>query len=322
MSRSGSGRIPPIIMGVLMLAMSVAGAWGVGRPGATGPRAPWLIFGAIAVVIIVAGARERFLSPESRAKRLRVGRLAMGRPVAPALAYRAPPLGARASAREVYASALPTLPLRLLPETPGRMLRYSLRIQDRGVGWILLVFGVIWNAITLIGGGAAIASGKTVTILFMVPFVLAGVVVTWFALHKILGRRKLGSIEIDAEPAFAGAPLEIFVSQPGPATINRFEATLRCQERATYRVGTSSRTEAHTVFEQSLVDEGPFVIPRGLPWQRRTTVTLPDGPPSFKSESNEIAWTILVKADIDQWPDYEESFELRVVPRVTKESGA
>lgn len=313
-----------MMIGVIILGMSGLGLWSqLTRRGQSNDSiGPWVLFAVIGVVIVIAAARERFLSPESRAKRIGVGRLAIGRPVAPALAYRAPPRDTRVTARAAYAPALTTLPLRLLPETPGKVLAYSLRIEDRAAGWMLLGFTVVWNAMTLVMTGATIASGKTLPVLFMVPFVLAGVALAWGSIHKILGRRKLGAIEVSAEPAFAGESLEIFVSQPGAATINRLQATLRCQERATYKVGTSSRTESHTAFEQSIFDEGPFVIPRGIPWKRRATLTLPEGPHSFKSDNNEIAWTILVKADIDNWPDYEESFELRVLPRVTKDGGA
>lgn len=318
MSGSDRGSLSTIIGGTVFLGLSLLGGWNEFTHGGS-PFGPWLIFAAFGLAIAGSGLWKRLLSPESRARRLGVGPLAIGRPVAPALAYRAPPGAHSLSAREAYALALPTLPLRRIPEIAGRTLARALRVEDRGAGWFLLFFSFFWNAMTFAGVAAGLASDKLGILLFMVPFVLAGVVVTVLALHKLLGQRKVASVELSAEPAFAGDEVELFVSQPGPAAINRFKATLRCMERATYKVGTATRTETHTVFEEPIFEEGPFTVARSLPWERRATMRLPSRPHSFKSDNNEIVWTVRFEADIDRWPDYDESFEVRVLPRVAAE---
>jgi len=146
---------------------------------------------------------------------------------------------------------------------------------------------------------------------------LIGIAFAVASLSKLLGRAKLARVEIGAEPVYASDELEVFVEQPGPATINRITATLKCEERATYTVGTDTKMETNVVYQQELFEEGMVVVARGKPWSQRVRVTMPNGPCSFNATKNEVVWVITLDADIASWPDYKESFEFRVVPRVT-----
>jgi hypothetical protein len=286
-----------------------------GKTGVSGPWPLWVVFGAIGIWILVSPLRS-LRSPEARAKRLARVPLPMGRPVAPALAYRAPATRERTTAREAYAPALSTLPLRLLPLRAGKVLPYALRIQEGAGAWILLGFTILWNLCTFPFFVHTIAEGSLGGAAFASLFVLAGVVLVVASVHTLLGRRKLARVEIDAEPVFASDDLEVLVEQRGPVVINRITATLRCEERATYTVGTDTKTDKHVLHTLPVFEEEMITVARARPWSRRVRVRIPEGPCSFKSDKNEVAWLLVLAADIASWPDYEEAFELRVVPRV------
>ena len=57
-------------------------------------------------------------------------------------------------------------------------------------------------------------------------------------------------IEISDHPLAPGAQYDLFLSQAGRVTMNSFEVLLACDEKATFRQGTDTRTEARRVYEE------------------------------------------------------------------------
>ena len=69
-----------------------------------------------------------------------------------------------------------------------------------------------------------------------------------------------------------------------------------CEEAATYRQGTNTRTETRQVFRQELFRREDFEIEAGCPSRRSSTSTVPAGAMhSFKADHNEINWTLVVE---------------------------
>ena len=98
--------------------------------------------------------------------------------------------------------------------------------------------------------------------------------------------------------------------------MNSLKVFLRCEESATYRQGTNTRSETCCVCSKELFRRDNFEIHRGLPLEERCDVEIPAGAMhSFKSSNNEVNWKIVVAGDVDRWPDFARGFPVVVYPR-------
>lgn len=274
-----------------------------------------LIFGGVGVYQIVLALRGR-RSRESASAPLGPGAtLAELRPQGP-MDYRH---AARRTTRaaQMYAPVLASAPLPRPKTSPGRSLPIALGITRPKGEIVLLLVSLAWTTgavipfvgllVTRAWGGAA----------FVALFVLVGLALLISTARKVLSRIKLPAVEISEEPVFLGDELHVHVEQRGPARIGRLRVDLVCTERASYTVGTTTRTEEHQAFHHELLDESGRTLGFGERWPHDLRVVLPTTVPhSFTSQNNVIAWTVHVRAEIAGWPDYDEHFELRALPRV------
>ena len=195
------------------------------------------------------------------------------------------------------------------------MLGSALGLQEKTLRGPI-AFALFWNVFVWPFFLGAIGSGSIFVTLFSLIFVGVGVYLGFSVTRRWLSRRKLGRVEIDAEPAYLGSELRIHVEQGGPARINRFRVNLVCREEVKYTVGTDTRTENHDVIDQLLLEDVAFRIGFREQKSQELSAELPaGGPPSFASEHNTVAWSIRVRAEIDGWPDYDELFAFRALPR-------
>jgi hypothetical protein len=318
MARLGSwaGVVGRILFSIPFIAAGLFGFVSSVRDGRPSGGVFGLVFAGVGAALAVQAIRS-LQSPESRANRAAATGLASTREVVAVAPYRQAAGGKLPSARELYGVALPTLPVPVLPFRKGRVLRYGLGIDPSSAPWALLAFFLVWNGITVPVFVGTIAAGKLGTAVFTSVFVIVGVVLGVMVFRQLLGRRKLALVEISSEPAFAGEEIELYVEQRGPLYLNRIEGKLRCEERVRYTVGTTTKTESNVVYEEELFDEIAVAISRAEPWSRSITRALPRHLHSFHAPKNELVWSVALKADIANWPDYEESFVFRVVPAVT-----
>lgn len=287
--------------------------------GASGlfPLAFGLVFAGVGVWQIVKALRET-RSVEELAARERPQAL----PVSDVLPLAPRPTGYRVSARggptarEVYAPVLDSAPLPKLAARPGRVFGASLGLAQKSMK-VELVMAVLWNGLSWPMFLGAVATGAIFPSLFMLVFVAIG---AWLALRVIgrfLGRRKLAVVEVDAEPAWLGDELRVYVEQSGPANIISYRVNVICREEAKYTVGTDTRTETSDVFDASLVEEFAIRLGFGERWTRQLAVALPaTAPASFAASNNRVDWLVRVQAEIDGWPDYDELFQFRALPRL------
>jgi hypothetical protein len=123
--------------------------------------------------------------------------------------------------------------------------------------------------------------------------------------------------EISDHPLWPGRAYQVFVSQSGNLQVNSLRVLLVCEEAATYRQGTSNRTETKRVFEQELFRNEAFEIHKGLPYELRCDVRVPaDAMHSFEASHNNVHWKLLVQGDVAGWPDYERDYPIIVMPAV------
>ena len=91
--------------------------------------------------------------------------------------------------------------------------------------------------------------------------------------------------------------------------------SLVCEESATYRQGTNTRTETQEVCRQELFSREQFPIESGLPFETEIALDVPEwAMHSFKADHNEINWSLLVEDDVARWPNHKRSFLVIVRP--------
>lgn len=284
------------------------------RSGRLGGVIPGALFTAAAGWMFVRAIRAR-RSSESRS--LGGVSATIADVVAPVvLDYRTAAAPSRTAA-QIYAPLLLTAPLPRIRTKPGLVLARMLPPPSVANVFGLLFAAVFWNLVTLPFVVVAILERSFGLAAFVSIFVAVGIFLAVFAAKGILARAKLARVELSEEPVFVGDEVTIHVEQRGKAQVNRFEVDLVCRETVTFTVGTDTRSEDHDVFAQSLVDAGPVALARGERWPHQVTVRLPSNlPGTFRSARNAIRWLVRVRADIAGWPDYDELYELRVLPKV------
>ena len=183
-----------------------------------------------------------------------------------------------------------------------------------GCGYLLLC-GRICNGVFIatLSGMLRESSPPIRSLLFMIPFVLVGIGVTVGVVYFFLGMfnpRPELTLTPGTVPLGGTAELSWFF-QGNTARISKLTITLRGDEKATYRRGTSTSTDT-SIFEKVVLVEttAPVEIREG-----RVQFTIPEfTAPSFDAPNNKIVWQVAVHGDIRRWPDVSRDFPVTVVP--------
>jgi hypothetical protein len=156
-------------------------------------------------------------------------------------------------------------------------------------------------------------------VLFLVPFVLIGLGLIAGVFYSMLGLfNPRPTLIVNSQALPLGSELQLRWTVAGRVgSINRFTISLTGVEKATYQRGTTTHTDKETFAEILLVESfEEFEIAEG-----ETTVTIPaDTMHSFDAARNKIEWSLVVKGDIQLWPDMSASFPITVLPLPVKES--
>jgi hypothetical protein len=227
----------------------------------------------------------------------------------------------------------PTVPADAnLTNSPGTTLAYRLPIAT-AAGWKLFAAAaacLLWNALVavfVVMAVRGIARGEPdwVLIASVIPFAAAGIALVVYLAREILATTGVGPtrLEISDHPLAPGQPYEIFLSQAGRMTIRSLEVWLACDERATYRQGTDTRTESRRVYCERCFVRQDFQIQQGLPFESRCRLRVPEGAMhSFQADHNEISWKLIVKGNVEGWPEYEREFQIVVNPETNGHAAA
>ena len=189
------------------------------------------------------------------------------------------------------------------------------RTQSRWVGVIvMIVFAGFWNG--LVGSFLFSKAGQNADwfeTLFMIPFVLIGLLLVLILLYTILALFS-PKIEIALSTGAVSPGESVDVAWEVIGKANKFK-TLKIEVRgvqtAIYRRGTDTYTENETfelvpILQTDQADEMKF---------GSVAVAIPDNTMhTFKSKHNHVKWEVRVHGDIPWWPNVKESFEFRVRP--------
>jgi hypothetical protein len=122
-------------------------------------------------------------------------------------------------------------------------------------------------------------------------------------------------VEISDHPLRPGEECRLFVSQAGRLKMNSLEVLLVCEEAATYRQGTDTRTETREVCRQEVFRREGFEVRHGMPFEAECELVVPAGAMhSFKADHNEVNWRLVVRGNAAGWPDYKRAFPVIIHP--------
>lgn len=190
----------------------------------------------------------------------------------------------------------------------------------RGTLIFLVLFALIWNGATW-GFILGVGVGDSCTLLFMVPFVLAGIGVVVAAIHQLLALFN---------------PRAVLVLTPGTLRLGdsfqldyRFEGRfdritalkiiLEGREEATYTRGTKRTTDKQAFREIELLQTDARVhIERGTIRARMPEDTMH----SLLAGDSRIAWRLVVRGTIERWPDVDDEFPVSVLPARLQQGSA
>jgi hypothetical protein len=219
-----------------------------------------------------------------------------------------------------------------ITNSPGTHLKYRLPI-NASQGWRLFAATLtclFWNAIVVLFAVIAIRNHLRGEPdwwldLFVLPFLAAGGFLIYFFIRELLIATGVGptTLEISDHPLMPGRSYDLYFSQTGHLTMNRFEISLECEESATYRQGTDARTERRTVVRRCAFEQREFEVLPGASYESHCRFEVPTGVMhSFRSNHNEVQWKLVVRGDVAGWPSFERSFPVVVLPSGDLQSAA
>ncbi len=220
----------------------------------------------------------------------------------------------------------PNVPVREdITSSPGTKLRYRLPIET-SPGWALigtLIACLLWNGIVGTMVFFAVRSHlaghpEWILTFFCIPFLGIGLFLIYGFFRQLLVTTGIGPtlLEISDHPLHPGGEYRVFISQTGRLSVKCLALSLVCEEDATYRQGTDTRTESQKIFVQELFRLADFDIPPGIPFENESPLRIPAGVMhSFESAHNRIQWTLVVEGDAAGWPAFKRAFPVIIFPR-------
>ncbi len=190
---------------------------------------------------------------------------------------------------------------------PGHLIEARLLGGSRHLKWWLIIGGVGLIILLSIGRvGAFIA--------------LIAVVVVGIVFHKRLLaalRWKPALLEVPVVPFALGSNPEVVYRRKPRRTADiaacSVHCTVVCEERATYRQGSSTRTDTSKVFEQTFTGDGTGTT-QGLEARIRLNISANAGAPTFDLGDNEVHWYVEAVTTGPGLPDDKQRFPIMVGP--------
>ncbi len=256
---------------------------------------PWLVLSIpISLVVIGGTGLVRSLVRSQTSPERRSAQVAIGLGLKPANAT---------ALRPTIASGLPSF--ETLADSPGVARSHRLPV-DGASGWRvagMATLCLVWNLLVAlfayqIGVGYFPVWLRVIlALLVATPLAVIGWRMTMSTWRETRGVGGAGStrVEIDRFPLVSGEPAQATLLQFGPARLRALEVDLVCDEIASFRQGTDSRTATVEVYRRSLLAEKRIDAPAGKAFRRELEVRTPTaGPHSFVSPNNEVRWSIEV----------------------------
>jgi len=241
-----------------------------------------------------------------------------------AIAQKAPRLDLLESS-SASGSVYPTLPSpTFVTDSPGTHLAYRLPVEA-ATGWqvagmasitalwvVIVAILAIENVWSYVRGDASVGMTLILLPLFGIGLGLVYFTGKQFFLSTGPGQTRL---EISAHPLYPGERYELYIGQTGRLHIESLSIELLCEEQATYRQGTDTRSERRCVYRQEVYRRGQVEIAPGDAFEDTCSFDVPESAMhSFHGTHNEIKWRLVVAGRLRHTPDYERAFPIVVYP--------
>jgi hypothetical protein len=211
-----------------------------------------------------------------------------------------------------------------MTNSPGTTLRFRLPM-GASPGWAtfgLLALCILWNGfvavlVAIAVSGYVAGQPDWLLTIFVVPFVAVGLATIGIILRRLVVASRIGPtlMEVSDHPLQPGGQYRLFLSQSGRLTVKALRVWLKCEEAATYRQGTNTRTETREVYCQECFSRKNFTIASGLPFETEIELSVPEAAMhSFKAEHNEISWSMAIDSEVVGWPSFKRLFPIIVQP--------
>lgn len=150
--------------------------------------------------------------------------------------------------------------------------------------------------------------------LFLLPFLAIGLGLFLLVFYLILSlRNPRPTLFFPNRAIYLGEPFSFRWELSGKSEmLHELRISVKGQEEAKYRRGTSTYTDKNTFFDSELSRVAGMGISQG----GDLSFTIPaDSMHSFRSRNNSVVWNVVLHGDIKNWPDLNESFPLVVLPK-------
>lgn len=212
-----------------------------------------------------------------------------------------------------------------LKNSPGTTLAYRLPISTSS-GWKLFALTTIclaWNGVVALFVVLDVRrhwSGDHdwLTTSMVAMFAAAGVWLIVYSIREFWKASRIGPtrVEISDHPLVPGDEYQLFLSQNGRLSVEKFEMLLVCEEQATFRQGTDTVTSSQTVSVSPVFEKQHFEIDPREPFEVRCSFSVPAGAMhSFRAEHNTINWKLVIRNKAARHRDFERRFPVVIVPR-------
>lgn len=180
------------------------------------------------------------------------------------------------------------------------------------LSFILLAVGIVMSLTIL-------RSETESGLLVIVPVILFfGLISSIYFVRRFMVHSKLGSIMCKVTPQEI-LPGEEFAVSVGfrpqsNGLINKIGFTIIGTEIVSSGSGSNRKTYRKVVFRKAVSLKGNCDFRAGKYLYEEGKCIIPaDAGPSFKSNNNEIKWSVVTHIDIDSWPDWKESRPILVI---------
>jgi hypothetical protein len=215
------------------------------------------------------------------------------------------------NSQDVREYAYDVVPLE--PDAPDEPTVLSTKDSRIGVAVACWFFAMIWNSITWTITYFAWRDGSWFGIAFSSIFVVVGIAILLGAVYATLQIfNPKPTLVCSQNRLYPGTEFEVSWTHRGnTGRIQELRITLEGIEEATFKQGTSNRTERSLFHQQTIVQTTDSLeINEGY-----RVLTLPaDTMHSFKSSRNAILWILKVHGKIAWWPDMTDQFPITIYP--------
>ena len=191
--------------------------------------------------------------------------------------------------------------------------------SSSSVGWVGVVFGSVFSLLGLVFIVTVLSSSMRWFVFFPLVFMALGAYLVFFSLRNFLASSKLGAVKVsfNRRRVMPGDTVEVGLEfEPRSSfQLDKITMTLKGRETVVRGSGSNRKTFHHTVFEHLQEVRGPGQLKPSEQVQVSGVLTVPpDAPYTFVADDNKLAWELEVLIDTKGILDWQQSYQLDVVP--------